>query len=459
MRKKRIVLIMCSFVLITGFLLTTLGSAEEWSWKKAAQPYKGQTVYVLVNFHPDIEATLPLIREFEKETGIKVEIELLVRRQMDIKAETELAGQTGAYDLMHIGLWKTARYSKRNWAEPLGKYIDNPNLTNPDFDLKDFVYNALRALTDKNGQILGLPWSTETGLLYYRTDIYEKYGIVGPPKTFEEMEEICKKVYTEDIPSIALRSVRGYGINMWSFGRYVGSFGGQYFDDYMNPTINTEEWIKATSFYARLNQKYGPPGVGAYKHYELVQDFSQGKLVMIEDAGPWGKVFNDPEKSKVVGKWKAAILTRGPVKHVFSHYTHGLMIPRMAKHKEAAWLFLQWMTGKEVQLKRALLFGGGAVTRTSVLEDSRYKITFDFGDWGAVNAESLRIASQVEDPYFVPYYLPEYKEIGDTIGIALQNIITGDQSPEKALTSANKKALEIIQEAGYLGKPKSQLRP
>ncbi|GAI98641.1 unnamed protein product, partial [marine sediment metagenome] len=106
-----------------------------------------------------------------------------------------------------------------------------------------------------------------------------------------------------------------------------------------------------------------------------------------------------------------------------------------------------------------LVFGGGSVTRTTALEDPRYKIIFDFGGWGRVNAESLAIASKVEDPYFVPYYLPEYKEIGDSIGIALQNIITGDQSPEEALNSANKAVLEILEEAGYAGKPTSQFRP
>ena len=454
MSKRRGALIFFSLVLMVGFLLSTLGLAEEWSWKKAAQPYRGQTVYVLVNFHPAIEATLPLVKEFEQETGIKVEIELLVRRQMDIKAETELAGQTGAYDLMHIGLHKTARYAKREWAEPLEPYINNPKLTSPDFDLEDFVPVAIRALTDKEGKIRGLPWSCETMFLYYRADIFEKYGIPGPPKTMDELEDICKKVYTPEIPSIALRAVRGYGINMPVFGRYLKCFGGKYFDDYMNPTINTEEWIKATSFYARLNQKYGPPGVGAYKHYELVQDFSQGKLVMIEDAGPWGKVFNDPEKCKVVGLWKAALPPMGPVQDAFSYYAHGLMIPRMARNKEAAWLFLQYMTSKDFLMKRALIYGAGDATRLSVLKDSRYTITFDFGDWGKINAESLELASKQPDPYFIPYYLPEWKEIGDTIGIALQNIITGDKSAKEALEEANRGVLEILTEAGYVGKPK-----
>ena len=434
-------------------LLVAPGLSQEWSWEKAAEPYRGQTVYVLVNFHPDIEASLPIYQEFEEKTGIRVQFDLLVRRQMDIKAETELAAQTGAYDLMHMGLWKTARYAKRDWAEPLNSFIADTDLTGPQFDQDDFVFNAVRSLTDAQGNIRGLPWSTETGMIYYRTDLYDKFGIAGPPTTFADMEDICQKVYTEDIPSIALRSVRGYGINMWSFGRYGASFGAQYFDETMNPTVNTPEWVEAVNFYAGLNQNYGPTGVGAYKHYELVQDFAQGNLVMIEDAGPWGKTFNDPEKSKVVGNWKTAMLTSGPEAHQFSHYTHGLMIPRMAPHKEAAWLFLQYMTGKEFQLQRALLFGGGSVTRMSVLQDPRYKLTLDFGDWGAVNAESLGIASSVENPYFVPYNLPEYKEIGDALGIALQNVITGDQNAQDALDQADAAITDIVEGAGYVGQP------
>jgi trehalose/maltose transport system substrate-binding protein len=43
-------------------------------------------------------------------------------------------------------------------------------------------------------KLISIPWSTDAGLLYYRTDLLEKYGYKEPPKTWEELAEMAKKI-------------------------------------------------------------------------------------------------------------------------------------------------------------------------------------------------------------------------------------------------------------------------
>ncbi|MBD3304873.1 extracellular solute-binding protein [candidate division KSB3 bacterium] len=434
-------------ILIFAALLCSMQTASaEWSWESAAAPYKGQTIYVLLQTHPATDATAPLIEEFEKMTGINVEMELLQRRAMNTREEMELSASKGAYDVTHNAPPKRVRYARANWAAPLNGFIKNSDLTSPDFNLDDFVPAYLDMLKIDE-TIYGLPFSGETNLLYYRTDIFEEHGIAGPPQTIDELEEIAAKIDTEDIPAFVTRAVKGQGINVYTWATFLRSYGGDFFDQDLKPTLDTPEAILATEKYAEILQNYGPFGVSGYSHYECTTDFSQGKVAMFLGAGPWGaSVFNDPAKSKIIGKWMAAQVPAGPEGRFTDAYTHGMMIPANAANKEAAWLFIQWYTSTETQLARAVKEGGdGSVTRISVFNDPDYQEWYKKGNWAAAQLEAVeKYGAELR-----PNSLPEWLEVGDRIGAAVQQVIAGEATAEEAMTAANEDVYQIMQEAGY----------
>jgi multiple sugar transport system substrate-binding protein len=46
--------------------------------------------------------------------------------------------------------------------------------------------------------VWGVPWYTDAGLLYYRSDLLEEAGFSEPPTMWDEMKEMARKTAQED---------------------------------------------------------------------------------------------------------------------------------------------------------------------------------------------------------------------------------------------------------------------
>jgi trehalose/maltose transport system substrate-binding protein len=60
-----------------------------------------------------------------------------------------------------------------------------------EYGARDVIDDHFEAIVDNNtvdGRLIGIPWFTDAGLLYYRTDLLEKYDF-EPPTTWDELEE------------------------------------------------------------------------------------------------------------------------------------------------------------------------------------------------------------------------------------------------------------------------------
>ena len=64
----------------------------------------------------------------------------------------------------------------------------------PYVDNLDAHFPAIVQNNTVDGSLVGIPWFTDAGLLYYRTDLLEKYGFDGPPSTWAELEEMATTI-------------------------------------------------------------------------------------------------------------------------------------------------------------------------------------------------------------------------------------------------------------------------
>ena len=66
-----------------------------------------------------------------------------------------------------------------------------------EYGAHDYAPNHFEAIVENNtvdGELIGIPWFTDAGVLYYRADLLEKYGFDGPPATWDELEEMSRVV-------------------------------------------------------------------------------------------------------------------------------------------------------------------------------------------------------------------------------------------------------------------------
>ena len=96
--------------------------------------------------------------------------------------------QAGGEDLdVILGdvIW-TAQLAESGWISDLSDRFTESQR-------KEFLPGSVEAITYK-GKAFGMPWFTDTGLLYYRKDLLQESGFDGPPKTWDELKQMTRKV-------------------------------------------------------------------------------------------------------------------------------------------------------------------------------------------------------------------------------------------------------------------------
>ena len=393
-----------------------------------------------------------MVADFEsKNPNIKVEeITYSPEKGYDTKAELELAAGGGTYDVVWVTGGAYQRWVKNEWIMDLLPFIHDPKLTDAaSFNFEDFIGGAIRFFTVE-GKLYALPILHSTQVLFYRKDIFEKFGIAAPPDTWDELMEIARKIHTPEVGAIGMRGSRERGGVMWTFPQVLYTFGGKVVKDFpndMHPVFDSPEAIKAAEYYAELLQKYGYKGTLSAHYKDISAAMQQGKMAMLIDGYPGVGPYEDPAKSVVAGKLGFYFVPGGPSGRWPAFNAHGLTIPVGSKNKEAAWEFIKWALSLERQLRGGLEQNEIALTRKSVLLHPEYLKKYNYG-----GGQLMRVVAEQLDKHVKSFYrelTPEYGDVEDICGIAMSKVLADEETAEKALKEANQQLYEVYKEAGY----------
>lgn len=399
------------------------------------QRYKGTTLSLLFYKHPWVDEIIKYFPEFESLTGMKLQYEVIPEVQGREKLVIQMTAGTGDIDAWHASMHvEKRRFWKSGWFQPLNEYLRDRSLTAEDYAWNDMTKSAVEAVTQPDKTISALPTFVDPFVLFYRKDLFDQKGW-GPPKTLQELEDRARALHNPpSLYGFVMRGLKNANATPWAYVLY--SFGGQYLTPDRKSAMNTPAWVKAMEWYAGMLRRYAPPGVVNFNWYECSAAFMQGQVAMYIDGVNFANQFEDPAKSKVVGKVGYAVLPAGPAGHFAPTFTNAMAVSAQSRHKEAAYLFCEWATSKRNCVRELLAGVGVARNSTWGLPEIKRRPRMPLS-WYQAYQESLKIGRPG---------LPEIVDVTqyrDIIGVAIQKAIEGAK-PADVIAEAHRQFQDLL---------------
>ncbi|WP_369018253.1 sugar ABC transporter substrate-binding protein [Thermatribacter velox] len=403
-------------------------------------------------------AAQKLAEEYEKLTGVKVNIELIGRDAIYEKLALEFASRASRYDIFNIDYNWLPQFAGAGHLKSIDEYIT------PQTELEDFLPKALEITCKWGGKLYGLPQTVHPHLLWYRKDLFEnpeykaefkeKYGYeLMPPQTMQQWRDVAEFFNGRDTngdgnPDLygwAAQAAKGYG-NVHTWLTFVYCFGGDVFDwETMEPTLTTPEVIEATKFWADMLQ-FCPPGIHEYTFAEVAKDAAVGRIATALHWSWSSWEVDDPNTSTTLGLWEFAQVPK-QVESAPHLAAWSIVVSAYSKHPEEAFKFIEWLENKDNDVRQTLM-GGGDPVRISSYSDPRILEAKVEGTDIPRFRRLPEVLKAMETTRPRPL-IPQEEQWEIVVSQYLSAIQLGQMSVEEALEVANAQVRMMMERSGY----------
>ena len=379
---------------------------------------------------------LPMLKE---KTGIELSMDYIPESAYMTKLQVVLAAGSGEYDIMYANNKMYPVLFPTGWIQPVDEYLNDPKMTNKDFDYADFV-PGIAANVKYNGKIMGIPFHSESNLLYYNKRLLKENGFDTPPKTMLEVYEYAKKLNHPEkgYAGIALIGTREGNVNGYGWIMLWLGLGGSWRPEGKTPyaVLANPEALQAAEIWTDMLRNYGPPGISNYGWNELYLAMQQEKVAMVISPTNDYPTYTDPTKSKV-GEVMGYACMKGPGDKYTVGNIAAWVMATSGKNNKAAWAAIQFLTSKEAQIKQVVEKNSVNPTRTSVLTSK------EFGKYNAEWAAATKEAFAHGNLEYTPL-IPQGGQIREYLAIALSKSLSGQMTPKDAMEEANANVVKLL---------------
>ncbi|MGW8061316.1 ABC transporter substrate-binding protein [Streptomyces ziwulingensis] len=385
---------------------------------------KGKIVFWDNNGGIRTEVWKEIIAGFEKANpDIDVEYVGIAATEYQSKVDTAIQGG-GLPDVGGVGAAMLAGFSAQNALEPLDDRLGESSLNDK---LNEDMVTSLKAAGGGDGTLYSVPTSANNGVLYYRTDLFDKAGLEAPT-TWDAFYTAADKLTNAGENEFGYTIRGGSGSIAQALDAMYGQSGITSFWDAgkEKTTVNDPKNVEALEKYAALYKKATPAA-------DVNNDFA--KMVAQWDSGTIGMLnhnlgsYQDHVKALGVEKFRGIPQPVGASgKRVqVSNPVDGLGIFKSSKNKEAAWKFVEFAASAE-QNSKFNESAGQVPSNTEAAKD----------EW-IQQAEPTKLAAEALNDgsttiVQLPYYLPDWNTISKADNEPnLQKVLLGKMSAKSFL--------------------------
>jgi multiple sugar transport system substrate-binding protein len=287
-----------------------------------------------------------LIPEFEKENPtIKVKVQQIPWTAAQEKLVTAFASDNTP-DACQLGNTWVPQFAALNAIVPLDSFLDSSK------QIKEEKYfSGIWQTNVMDNKVYGIPWYIDTRIIFYRKDVFERAGYKNPPKNWDELYDLSKKIkalfpsqdkYAIYLPTNEWAPFIIFGMEAGSTilkdNNTLGDFSGKAFKEAFEYLIKYPK------------NKLAPIGISQVTN--VYQAFAQEYFSMYI-SGPW----NIPEFKKwmtgpLADKWMTAPMPGYKTDYPGVSLAGGssLVIFKNSKHKKEVWKFFEYLSRENIQI-------------------------------------------------------------------------------------------------------------
>jgi multiple sugar transport system substrate-binding protein len=398
-------------------------------------PLAGVTLTLASQNDPFGAVIAQLAPRFKEETGADLRVDILSYGELLTKTTADFIGNTRSYDLVTMDIVWAGAYAQNGYSVDLTDWVARDAA---ELDLDDIYPVLLESLGQYDGRYVAFPFAAYANVLAYRTDLLEAAGL-PVPSSVEEMVETAKALTdpaARQFGFVANGQMGPAVAQDWM--QYNSQLGGSILGPDGLPALNSPENVRSLEIYRQLFAEAAPPGAIEYDWGGREESFRQGLAAMMQTWSVGAASYDNPAASNVVGKVGIANAPVGeglPEEYGIGGWGLAINADITESQQEAAWTFIKWLTSTEIH-REFNLMGAGSWMRKSQMTDPEMLAAFPF----------LPVVARTYENGNGEYRprIPQYPEIQDILGTAVNSVLAGAVDAQTALDAAQARALELF---------------